>query len=511
MDNLMIGIIVLCVINLLLLILLFFRKAPGGDGEALGKLQSNLQEGQEQLRRELLQTVEQQGRSSLDSNERLSKLASGQLQTQLQQLQQSQGASFTQFKTEMGERLGAFNTSTDTKLKELVERITSVEQSHEQRLESIQNSTDARTKELVNRIDSVEQSHEERLERIQNASAARIKELVERIDTVERSNEERLERIRGTVEQKLGELRQDNAAKLEEMRQTVDEKLQSTLEKRLSESFNTVSQELERVHAGIGAMRNIADDVGGLKKMLGNVKTRGNIGEVQLESIIADILTKEQYETNVVTVPHSTNRVEFAIRMPGQSDKPVLMPIDAKFPGDTYSNLLDARESGDAQSIKDAQKKLQERLLGEAKDIHDKYLEVPYTTDFGVLFLPSEGLFAEAQATGIADRLRQDYQVVLAGPGNMAALLSALRMGFRGYAIQKRSEEVWQILGAAKSEFAKFGEGLQKMRNHLDKTSDALDNLMTTRTRAINRKLSHVQSLETGQNDKLLELEEPEE
>ena len=345
-----------------------------------------------------------------------------------------------------------------------------------------------------------------RLEAIDRAGAARQKATQDALLAQLTMMERRLEGVRGAVSTGLAEVRADNNRKLDEIRVTVDEKLQSTLQTRIAESFRSVSAQLEQVYKGLGEMQNLANDVGSLKQVLSGVKTRGILGEVQLGAILKELLAPAQYAENVATVPGSPNRVEFAVRLPGQEGT-VWLPIDAKFPGDTYAHLLDAQNSGDAAAVAAARRALQAVLRQEAKDIHDKYIEVPYTTNFGILFLPVEGLYAEVVSTGISDALQREFQITVAGPSTMAALLNALQMGFRTLAIQQRSGEVWQVLGAVKTEFEKFGAGLQQMQRHLTQTGNDLEELIGTRSRAINRKLASVQQLEPTDAARLLELD----
>ncbi len=332
----------------------------------------------------------------------------------------------------------------------------------------------------------------------QDATARQLAQMEQRLQTLESTNEAKLEAIRQTMTQSLDRQRQENSQKLDEIRGTVDERLQTTLEKRIAESFQSVSAQLEQVYKGLGEMKTLASDVGGLKQVLSGVKTRGILGEVQLEGILQEILAPEQYDTNVATIPGSSNRVEFAIRLPGQEDGNVVyLPIDSKFPGDRYAQLQDAQATGDKAQIAAAYKALETVLRSEAKDIRDKYLEEPYTTNFGIMFLPFEGLYAEAVNRGMVEVLQREYHVNIAGPSTMAALLNSLQMGFHTLAIQKRSSEVWAVLGEVKTEFGKFEDGLLKMQKHLNQTSSDLDSLITTRTRAINRKLRDVQALDS--------------
>lgn len=282
---------------------------------------------------------------------------------------------------------------------------------------------------------------------------------------------------------------------LEEIRGTVDEKLQTTLEKRISESFKTVSSQLEQVYKGLGEMQSLASDVGGLKKIMSGVKTRGNLGEYQLAGILAEILAPEQYATNVATVPKSSERVEFAVKLPHE-DGTVYLPIDSKFPAETYAQLRDAQESGDRKAVETAYKNLEAVIKSEAKDIRTKYVAVPYTTNFAIMFLPSEGLYAEVVGRGMVETLQRDYQVNVAGPSTMAALLNSLQMGFKTLAIQQKSNYAWEVLGAVKTEFGKFEESLKKMQRNLDSTSKELDVLITTRTNQMQRKLREVERLD---------------
>ena len=293
---------------------------------------------------------------------------------------------------------------------------------------------------------------------------------------------------------------------LEEIRGTVDEKLQTTLEKRISESFKTVSSQLEQVYKGLGEMQSLANDVGGLKKIMSGVKTRGNLGEYQLAAILAEILAPEQYATNVATVPKSSERVEFAVKLPHE-DGTVYLPIDSKFPAETYAQLKDAQESGDRRAVEAAYKNLEAVIKSEAKDIRTKYVAVPYTTNFAIMFLPAEGLYAEVVGRGMVEVLQRDYQVNVAGPSTMAALLNSLQMGFKTLAIQQKSNYAWEVLGAVKTEFGKFEESLTKMQRYLDSTSKELDNLITTRSNQMSKRLRDVERLDDLEAARLLDLD----
>ena len=293
---------------------------------------------------------------------------------------------------------------------------------------------------------------------------------------------------------------------LEEIRGTVDEKLQTTLEKRISESFKTVSSQLEQVYKGLGEMQSLANDVGGLKKIMSGVKTRGNLGEYQLAAILAEILAPEQYATNVATVPKSSERVEFAVKLPHE-DGTVYLPIDSKFPAETYAQLRDAQESGDRKAVEAAYKNLEAVIKSEAKDIRTKYVAVPYTTNFAIMFLPAEGLYAEVVSRGMVELLQRDYQVNVASPSTMAALLNSLQMGFKTLAIQQKSNYAWEVLGAVKTEFGKFEESLTKMQRYLDSTSKELDNLITTRSNQMSKRLRDVERLDDLEAARLLDLD----
>ena len=331
----------------------------------------------------------------------------------------------------------------------------------------------------------------------------------EQLSTLTQSNEQRLDAVRATLEQRLEVLRNDNAQKLELMRATVDEKLHATLELRLGESFKLVSERLEQVHRGLGEMQSLAAGVGDLKKVLTNVKTRGTWGEVQLENLLEQILIPSQYDKNVVTRPDSNERVEFAIRLPGRdaNGAPCLLPIDAKFPLTDYQLLVDAQERGDPVAVEMHAKALERRIKDQAADIHAKYVAPPHTTDFALLYLPVEGLYAEVlRRPGLADSIQRDYRVNVAGPTTLAAMLNSLQMGFRTLAIEQRSSEVWTRLSMVKTEFAKFGDVLMATRKKLEQASNSIGDA-EVRTRAIERQLRDVQALPVTDADRLLATE----
>lgn len=313
--------------------------------------------------------------------------------------------------------------------------------------------------------------------------------------------EQKLESIRATMELRLSTMQASNDRRLDQMRQTVDEKLQQTLEDRLQKSFGLVSKQLEMVYQGLGEMRTLATGVGDLKKVLSNVKTRGILGEIQLGAILQELLTKEQYTENQATVPGSSDRVEFALKLPGDGQAPVWLPIDAKFPVDAYSALLEAYDSSDKAAVETAAKELEKRIRSFGKDIHTKYIAPPHTTDFGIMFLPIEGLYAEVVRRGMAERLQREFRIVVAGPTTMAALLNSLQMGFRTLAIQKRSSEVWKVLGSVKTEFDTFGVALAQAQNRINQASHELENLVGVRTRQIQRKLSQVTQMPSEETE----------
>ncbi len=309
--------------------------------------------------------------------------------------------------------------------------------------------------------------------------------------------EQKLDQLRRTLTEGLDRMSQSNRQQLDSIRQTVDEKLQETLDRKLSDSFQLVSQRLEQVYRGLGEMQNLAAGVGDLKKVLSNVKTRGILGEIQLGAILEQMLSPEQYATNVATKKGSQANVEYAIRLPGSGAEPVWLPIDAKFPLDAYQQLLDAYDSADPAQVEGAVKLLRQRVRAFAKDVRDKYIDPPHTTDFAILFVPTEGLYAELVRCGVSEELQREFKVSLAGPTTMGALLNSLQMGFRTLAIQKRSSEVWKVLGAVKTEFNTFAAVLENTKNRLNQAGDELDKLVGVRTRKIQSTLKRVESLPT--------------
>jgi DNA recombination protein RmuC len=343
--------------------------------------------------------------------------------------------------------------------------------------------------ELVKRLETIDRSLRDEFSRNREEAGAAAKNQREELAAS-------LEGVRSIVDVRLKQLQDDNAKQIDRMRATVDEKLQGTLEKRLGESFKLVSERLEQVHQGLGAMQQLASDVGGLQKVLANVKTRGGWGEVQLGALLEQVLTPEQFARNVKTRDDSNENVEFAIKLPGNEDgAPVWLPIDAKFPTEDYQRLLAAQEKGDLDLVEDATKSLETQLKKSARDICQKYINPPKTTDFALMFLPTEGLYAEAvRRVGLVEQVQRECRVILAGPTTLAALLNSLQMGFRTLAIQKRSSEVWNLLAAVKTEFGKFGDSLAKVKDKLDQASSDMDKV-AVRSRAITKQLHKVEEL----------------
>ena len=362
---------------------------------------------------------------------------------------------------------------------------------------------------VTDKLSVLDKNLSDKQENLQKSVTYSLTHQEERFKTFSVENEQKLDNIRTTVEKRLGSLQEENSKKLDEMRQVVDEKLQKTLDERITQSFKSVNDNLQQVYKSVGEMQTLATGVGDLKKVLTNVKSRGILGEIQLGSILSEILAPEQYEENVEIKKGSGKRVEFAVKLPADDDKTVYLPIDSKFPGDSYTNLVDAYDNGSKDEINAAVKVLLATVKNEAKDINQKYICPPYSTDFGILFVPFEGLYAELVNRGMVEELQRSYKVNLAGPSTMAALLNSLQMGFKTLAIQKRSSEVWEVLGAVKTEFGKFEDVITKAQNSLNQASRQLDDLVGVRTRAINRKLKSVTTLETSdiKADKLLEID----
>ena len=362
---------------------------------------------------------------------------------------------------------------------------------------TVQNGNNSLTQTIVSQVSAVSDS-------VRNESNNQRKENREMMDAfrgevsvMRKETTETLQHIQASNMEAMRDMRNQNQESLDKINDTVNEKLQKTLDDRISQSFELVNQRLAEVYQGLGEMRNLASGVSDLKNVLSNVKTRGIIGEYQLEAILDEILTRDQFEVQFQLVPGSVERVDFAIKLPGTGDDAVYLPIDSKFPGDTYSALVSALESGSREDIDLARKQLRSTILSEAKSIHDKYIEPPYTTDFAIMFLPFEGLYAEVVNMGLLEEMQRKYSINIAGPSTMAAMLNSFQMGFRTLAIQKRSGEVWKVLEAVKKEFGTFEQGLGKLKERLTQSETELDKLIGTRTNAINRKLKEVSNTAT--------------
>src|SRR3989344_537085 len=478
----------LLAINLLLLVWLLLRPAPSPDA-ALAQwaqdLKSHGDGRQAQLERELRDELQ---RSASGTRQELSQglgQAIGLFQQTL--LTQQGDATRTQ-----NEQLDSFRVQLAAMQQGLVDALR--DSSHQAGLQS----------------SSLREAQSQALARFNEAQESALKRLsdgmAEQLRTLSEANDRRLTEVRLTVEQRLQSLQADNEKKLEQMRQTVDEKLHATLEQRLGESFKQVADRLEQVHKGLGEMQRLASDVGSLNRVLSNVKTRGIFGEVQLAGLLDQVFTPEQYGVNVETVPGSGARVEFAIRLPGRgdADHPLWLPIDAKFPREDYERLLDAQERADAPAVEVAAKAIEQRLRLEARSIHEKYVAPPHTADFAILFVPTEGLYAEAlRRPGLVEALQREHRVMLAGPTTLLATLNSLQMGFRTLALEKRSTEVWQVLGAVKTEFAKFGDVLARTKKKLEEAGNTISSI-ETRTRVMGKALKHVEALPESQAQALL-------
>ena len=375
------------------------------------------------------------------------------------------------------------------------DNMTAMHQLIDTKLEQVREVVDQK---LTTTLQAQTKQTDERIAQLDARFDAFQRRVDENMKTTSQTSTEQLGKVRETVDKQLSDMRKENEAKLELMRQTVDEKLQKTLDERMTQSFQRVSTQLEQVHQGLGEMRGLAEGVGDLKKVLSGVKTRGIVGEIQLGAILRDILSPEQYEENVATVSGSSERVEFAVKLPGESGETVWLPIDSKFPGDTYEHLVDAINTGNEEAIIAAKKSLEARIKAEAKDISTKYIAPPETTNFAILFLPFEGLYAEVVSqVGLLEQLQREYRVNVCGPSTMAALLNSLQMGFQSVAIQKHADEIQKVLSAVKTEFETYQAQLEKAQKQIRTAETTIDKILTTRTKAMNRKLRGVTALES--------------
>ncbi len=525
---------------LILLVVLLVRKGSGGSGEgsaaelkALRQQVENLRkenrESQAELRQEvnaslntMMGTLSHQLQTSQshwgnEQSRQLAALFAGQKE-QLHTIGAAQKEQLSLTQQGIQRSLEDMTRSLTEHLTQLEQRFATLETNIETKLHGVRTTMDEQLKGIrednARQLDSVRKTVDEKLQANMSALTGSVRgslqQLEQRFATLETNIETKLQGMRETVHQQLQGIREDNTRQLEQIRGTVDEKLQQTLESKMNESFRLVSERLEAVYKGLGEMQHVAEGVGDLKKVLTNVKTRGILGEIQLGAILREILTADQYDENVATVPKSANRVEFAVKLPGAEDgKTVYLPIDSKFNGDRFAHLQEAYESGRLEQITAAKKELTEAIKKCAKDISDKYIEPPYTTQFAIMFLPFEGLYAEVVNTaGLVEYLQKTYRVNVAGPSTMAAMLNSLKMGFQTLAIQKRSGEVWEVLGAVKTEFGNFEKALTDTQDRLRKAEDSLEKLVGVRTRQMNRKLNGIDRLDPETAVRLLTAEE---
>lgn len=486
---------VLCLLFVIFVVLLFLFRQLSRLGVSILPRLDVLEKSQDRInqdvRMEMAQNREESGRAAKDQRQELSEAfntfseASQQRMMVVAKMQKGQLEAFSV-------QLGAF-------VKNSMDRLDAI------RTESATGAKHLR-EEVVATLHAISETITKTMGELARLQKAQLEAMTTEIARLAESNEKKLEAVRATVEVNLQSLQADNAKQLDQMRQTVDEKLQGTLEKRLGESFRQVSERLEQVHKGLGEMQTLATGVGDLKRVLTNVKTRGTWGEVQLGALLEQVLTTDQFAANVA-VREGAERVEFAIRLPGQGEdreEPVWLPIDAKFPVEDYQRLLDAQERADMEGVEAAGKQLESRVKACAGDICRKYLNPPNTTDFGILFLPIEGLFAEViRRTGLIDTIQRDCRVVIAGPTTLWSILSSLQMGFRTLAIQKRSSEVWNLLAAVKTEWSKYGDVLDAVQKKLNQASDTIEKAKM-RSRAVGKKLKNVQALPVAEAEVLL-------
>ena len=481
--------------------------------EELKAMSRNISSQLQQLEKRLA-TLEKNTESRLES-------IRGTMEKQLDSVRNENTSQLEKVRNTVDEKLQtnleSMNGAISGNLAQLEKRFATLEKNTENKLENIRGAMEKQldgmrndnTSQLEKVRNTVDEKLQTNLESMNGTISGNLSQLEKRFATLETSTENKLENVRTSVESQLKSIRDDNNRQLEQIRGTVDEKLQTTLEKKMNESFRLVSERLEQVYKGLGEMQSVAQGVGDLKKVLSNVKTRGILGEIQLGAILKEILTPEQYEENIATVPKSANRVEFAVKLPGTDEgKYVYLPIDSKFNGDRFAYLQEAYETGDKNAVAEAKKQLIEAVKKCAKDISEKYISPPYTTQFAVMFLPFEGLYAEVVNTkGLVEELQRTYKINVAGPSTMAAMLNSLKMGFQTLAIQKRSGEVWEVLGAVKTEFETFEKALAETQERLRKADDSLEKLVGVRTRQMNKKLSRIDKLDIEKTYKILETE----
>lgn len=495
MDTVILVLDVIVIILLIVVLIKLFSARSSDSAEKLPEVMKDmLGQSERNMRSELSDNIKTMGGSltnlmKLNADAQNTKLndTDNQLNQKISDLKNQIDKELSALRKDTFERLEAIRCAVDEKLqRQLDEKMSNLSQLL---TDNQKQAGDAQSKQLSDMSRAITEKQEQSGKAVNDS----LKNLENRFQTLEVNNEQRLENMRTTMSRQLTSIQEENQRKLDSIQSTVNEKLESQLQK----SFETVSRQLETVHKSLGEMQSIASGVGDLKKVLSNVKTRGILGEIQLGSILEEILAPEQYDKEVATIKGSKNHVEYAIKLPGQNDRMfVYLPIDSKFPADTYQSLLDAQESGDKELIEAAKKNLASRIKTSAKDIHEKYISPPDTTEFGIMFLPFEGLYAEVVNLGLIETLQKEYKISITGPSTMAAMLNSLQMGFRTLAIQKKSSEVWEILGAVKTEFGKFNDTLDKAQNQLSLASKNLDALIGKRTRAINRTLKSVESLE---------------
>jgi DNA recombination protein RmuC len=509
--------IIILVLSLsLLALVLFFRKKKGVDLSPLEARIKGLGEGQERtdrtLREEMAKNREENSSAARQGREELA----GAIKNLSDSLVTNMGEIAGLQKNQLGvfsERLQTLTDTNEAKMEAIRGTVenqlrllqSSMAERHTEMREEANANRKAHREEIASSLKNLNDSVLKGLTDLTALQKVELGAVIEELQKLTASNESKLEGLRGVVDGRLKEIQENNAKQLDQMRAMVDEKLQGTLDRRLGESFKQVSDRLEQVHKGLGEMQTLAAGVGDLKKLFANVRARGAWGEVQLGALLADMLTPDQYEENVATKEGSGDRVEFAIRLPGDEDGGVVyLPLDSKFPLDDYQRLVEAQERADLPEIDSVGRKLEARLKACAKEISEKYLEPPRTTDFGLMFLPSEALYAEvARRTGLLEIVRREYRVNVCGPSTLAVTLNAFRMGFRTLAIQRRSSEVWKLLGAVKTQFGQFGDLLDRVKKKLDQASDTVDGA-ARKSRTIERKLRDVEVLPEPEAQALL-------
>lgn len=476
------GLAALNLVVLLVLLLRPARRAP--DAPSAAQLQ-NLAEQGERLERNLRQELGEGGRATRQEQAQAMAAFQDAITRQGAETVRTQNAQIDALAAQLTQLRGTLG---DTLVEQLQKLALTMTQQAQEATRTQNTQIDAFAQQLAHLRGSLSET------------------LTQQLHQLSESNTRRMQEVRATLEQQLGQLQAANSTKLDEMRQTVDEKLHATLEQRLGESFKQVAERLEQVHKGLGEMQTLAQGVGDLKHLLANVKTRGGFGEAQLGQLLEQVFAPDQYAAQVSTRPGSRERVDFAVRLPGRSDDgtPLWLPIDAKFPTEDYERLLDAQQRADAPAAETAGKALEQRIRTEARSMADKYIEPPHTTDFAILFLPSEGLYAEVlRRPGLMDALQREHRITLAGPTTLLAMLGSLQMGFRTLALEKRSSEVWQVLGAVKTEFGKFGDVLARIRTQTQTVLNTLDQART-RTNVMNRALKNVEALPESQAQAVL-------